>query len=446
MSKDLIAQLKQLKHGEVKPSEAWLKNNRAVLLSQIKNTVSNQNSKINLENVWNAMALFMPRPVVFNVVRPMAVLLVVSIVATSGWITGVDAAYNALPGDWLYPAKRAAEKTQVVMAAIVGAKKAETKLHAEFAKRRADETKQILNGNDPGKQAKAQETVSDLKIEIASVNQKLDEIKSDSTKNVTADVVKDVKQDTDSVKNTLQEVKTSLLATAAQNTSTTPATNAAAQTVQAVSEVKDLAKDASVKAVEVMVTKHLEGDVSVSVDDVKKEINTTLQSNATDAAQSSNSVDKIKDVVNAAKTQAADLSADKSSNTSSTVALTQKISEISTATNVAVAQTKTAVETTDQAVAKGVDSLNKGDLAQAIQAVKDVNNVTKEAEKISDKTIVNAAQLVPVSPVVAAVDSSKDVKVIFSTSTSSTPEIKVILTPATSTINNSTTTTKKEKK
>lgn len=438
MSKNLISQLKQLKHGEVKPSEAWLKNNRALLLSQIKNTVSDEPSKINLENVWNAMALFMPRPVVFNIVRPMAVLLIVSVVATSGWITGVDAAYNTLPGDWLYPAKRAAEKTQVAMAAMVGANTAETKLHAEFAKRRADETKQILNSNDPAKQAKAQETVSDLKNEIANVNKKLDEVKSNPNKTLSADVVKDVKQDTDAVKNTLQEVKTSLLSIAAQNTSTTPATDAAVQTVQAVSEVKDLAKDASVKAMEVMVTKHLEGDVSVSVADVKKEINTTLQASATDAAQSSQSVGKIKDVVNAAKTQAADLSASKTNSASTTAALTQKISEISTATNVALAQTKTALQTTDQAVAKGVDSLNKGDLAQAVQAMKDVNTMTKEAEKIYDKTIVSAAQLVPVSPVVAAVaDGSKDIKVIITTSTSSTPEIRVIITPTATTTNSS---------
>lgn len=446
MSQDLIAQLKQLKHGEVKPSAAWLQNNRAVLLSQIKNTVSTESSKINLENVWNAMALFMPRPVVFNVVRPMAVLLIVSIVATSGWITGVDAAYNSLPGDWLYPAKRVAEKTQVAMASMVGAKKAETKLHAEFAKRRADETKQIVVGNDPAKQVKMQEVVNDLKAEIANVNKKLDEIKRDTNKDVTADVVKDVKQDTDSVKNTLQEVKTSLLATAAQNTSSTVAATAiAAQTVQAVTEVKDLVKDVSVKAVEVMVTKHLEGDASVSVADVKKELNNTLQSNATDAAQSSKSVDKVKEVVTAAKTQVDDLSANKNNNTSTTVALSQKISEISTATNVAVAQTKTAVENTDQAVAKAVDSLNKGDLSQALQAVKDVNTVTKAAEKISDKTIVNAAQLVPVTPVVSAVVGEKDLKVIVSTSTSSTPEIKVIVNPATSTVNNPNT-VKTEKK
>ena len=430
MSQNLIAQLKQLKHGEVKPRQAWLQNNRALLLSQIKNTVSSEN-KINLENVWNAMSLFMPRPVVFNVVRPMAILVVVAMVATSGWITSVDASYNSLPGDWLYPAKRVAEKTQVAMATMVGAKTAETKLHVEFAKRRADETKQLLGGNDPSKQAKAQATVSDLKLEIASVNQNLDEIKNSATKDVSADVVKDVKQDTDAIKNTLQEVKNSLLVTAAQDTSatSTPATDAAAQTVQAVSEVKDLAKDTSVKAVEVMVAQHLAGDATVSAADVKNEINTTLQSGAADATQSNQSVANMKDVVSAAKTQVADLSANKTNDATSTAILNQKISQISAATNVAAAQTKTAAETTDQAVIKVADMLDKGDLTQAVQAMKDVNTVTKAAEKISDSTITTAAQMIVVSPAVLKTDSTKDIKVIIDTSTAAT-DVKVIVAPA----------------
>jgi len=433
MSQDLIAQLKQLKHGEAKPSEAWLKNNRALLLSQIKNTFSTDHNKINLENVWNAMALFIPRTVVFNVVRPVAVLLIVSIVATSGWITGVDAAYNALPGDWLYPAKRAAEKTQVAMASIVGAKKAETKLHAEFAKRRADETKQILVSNDPDKQAKVQEVVSDLKNEINSVNQKLDEIKIASTKDVTADVVKDVKQDTDAIKNTLQEVKTTLLASAAISASST-AVAGVAQVAQAVNEVKDLAKDTSVKAVEVMVSKHLEGDATVSADEVKKEINSTLQSAVTDAAASSASVDKVKDVVQAAKDQVADLTTAKPKDSTSTIELNQKISEISSVAASAAAQTKTAVAATDQNVAKAVDLVSKGDLTQAVQAIKDVNANVKEVEKINDRTITNVSQVVPVAPVIANPAVLSEVKVIINTTTLSAPEIKVVPVVATNTI------------
>ena len=47
---------------------------------------------------------------VYNFVRPMATLLIIAMVATSGWIATVDASYNAIPGEWLYPAKRATEK------------------------------------------------------------------------------------------------------------------------------------------------------------------------------------------------------------------------------------------------------------------------------------------------------------------------------------------------
>ncbi|KKQ40686.1 MAG: hypothetical protein US58_C0014G0048 [Candidatus Magasanikbacteria bacterium GW2011_GWA2_37_8] len=40
MSKEIIAQLTSLKNAEVNPKQEWLTKNRALLLSQIKNTVS----------------------------------------------------------------------------------------------------------------------------------------------------------------------------------------------------------------------------------------------------------------------------------------------------------------------------------------------------------------------------------------------------------------------
>jgi len=432
MSQDLIAQLKQLKHREVKPRQEWLQNNRAVLLSQIKNTVSKediQNQKVNVGNFWNIMSLFVPRTVVFNLVRPIAVLLVVSIVATSGWVASVDAAYNALPGDWLYPAKRAAEKTQVVVATIVGSKEAETKLHSEFAKRRAVETKQILVSNDPDKQEKAKEMVKDLKTEIANVNQNLQEIQVASPQDsVSAEVVKDVKQDTEQVKNTLQEVKTSLLASDSSNSSSTKEMTAA------VNEAKDLVKDVNVKAVEVIVNKHLEGDKTVSAEDVKKEINTALQSATTDAQQSKQNVAGVQAVVTAAKLEAKDLSQQPSTSASSTVALNQKISEVATVTNNADAQTKIVTDNIDKQVNEAVDALNKGDLSKVLEKVKEANTATKEAEKISDQMVSNVQQLVPVAPIIVATDlkkdiSTKDIKVVIDTSTTApVPEIKLIVT------------------
>ncbi len=430
MSQDLIAQLKQLKHGEVKPRQEWLNNNRALLLSQIKNTVTPEVQKMNFDSVWNIMSLFVPRTLVFNVVRPIAVLLVVSIVATSGWVASVDASYNALPGDWLYPAKRVGEKTQVAVAGMIGSKKTETILHSEFAKRRASETKQLVASKDPQKQEKVKESIQDLKTEIANVNKKLEEIKIASADNaVSADVVKDVKQDSEQVKNTLEEVKATLLTTSNINDTSSTKENAVA-----INEVKDLAKDISVKAVEVIVTKHLEGDKTVSVEEVKHEINSTLLTASADAQQSKQSVIGVQAVVTAAKVEAKDLATQPATLASTTAALNQKISDVATVTNVAAAQNKTATDNVDKKVTEAVDALSKGDLTKVMEKMKEATTATKEAEKISDQMVNNVQKLVPVAPIIVATDLKngvvdvKDIKVIINTSTSSTiPALKIVL-------------------
>ncbi len=426
MSQDLIAQLKQLKHGEVKPRQEWLNNNRALLLSQIKNTVTPEVKKFNLDSVWSIMSLFVPRTLVFNVFRPIAVLLVVSIVATSGWVASVDASYSALPGDWLYSAKRAGEKTQVTVAGMIGSKTTETKLHSEFAKRRASETKQLISSKDPQKQEKVKESIQDLKIEIANVNQKLEEIKVASVNNaVSANVVKDVKQDSEQVKTTLEEVKATLLTASNINDTSSTKENAAA-----INEVKDLAKDVSVKAVEMMVTKHLEGDKTVSVQEVKQEINNILQSATTDAAQSKQSVVGVQAVVTAAKVEAKDLAVQSASNASTTAALNQKISDVASVTNNAAAQNKTVTDNVEKKVTEAVDALSKGDFTKVMEKVKEANIATKEAEKISDQMVSNVQQLVPVIPMVATIDLKKDVIATSTpTTTPVTPVIKALIQP-----------------
>ena len=430
MSQDLIAQLKQLKHGEVKPRQEWLNNNRALLLSQIKNTVVPEVQKLNFDSIWNTMSLFVPRTLVFNVVRPIAVLLVVSVVATSGWVASVDASYNALPGDWLYPAKRAGEKTQVTVAGMIGSKKTETILHSEFAKRRASETKQLVASKDPQKQEKVKESIQDLKNEIANVDQKLEEIKIASAGNaVSAEVVKDIKQDTEQVKNTLEEVKASLLITSNINDTSSTKENAIA-----INEAKDLVKDVSVKAVEVIVTKHLEGDKTVSKEQVKQEINNTLQSATTDAQQSKQSVAGVQAVVTAAKVEAKDLATKPAALASTTAALNQKISEVANVTNDAAAQNKTVTDNVDKKVTEAVDALSKGDLTKVMEKVREANTATKEAEKISDKMVNDVQKLVPVAPIIVATDLKKDIvdvkdiRVIIDTSTPAPlPVLKVII-------------------
>src|SRR3989338_9911130 len=101
--REIIRQLKSLKHAKVKPSEKWLKDNRALLLSQIKNTVAQKtDTKFHMENIWQGMSIFLPSSFVYKVVRPVGVVMLIIAMGVGSWVATVDASYEALPGEWLY--------------------------------------------------------------------------------------------------------------------------------------------------------------------------------------------------------------------------------------------------------------------------------------------------------------------------------------------------------
>jgi len=425
MSREIIAQLKKLKTGRVNPREEWIQKNRALLLSQIKNTVNEEHKPAMLENVWTAMSIFIPKNVVYSVVRPVAVLLVVSLVATSGWITTVDAAYNAMPGDFLYPAKRAMEKTQVAAASVIGGKPAEAKKRTELAKRRAAEAKQIAKSSDPKKQEKVQQVVNDLKTEIQLVNSNLEDIKATQNTNTgAADTAKEVKQETEQIKNVLQEVKIDMLATVGTSSA------------QQVTEAKDLVKDTSVKATELMVSKHLEGDQSVTTEQVKKELTTALQTAAVDASINQQNMETAKDVVNVAKTEVKELIATQTeaAKSTSTKELSEKITNVAAETQVAVTKNNEVKEATDKKIDTAAQLLSAGDISKALDIVKEVNVTTKEAEKITDNTLAKVQTVLPVVSVVKETAPTPNVlPVVPTVSTTNIIKVNVTTTPVVNT-------------
>ncbi len=419
MSRDIKAQLKALKHSEVNPSSDWLNSNRALLLSQIKNTVGPAPiSKFNFNNVWSALTVFLPQTFVLNVVRPIAVLLIVALVGMSGWVATVDASYEAMPGEWLYPAKRAVEKTQVTIAAVTGNKTSETKLHAEFAKRRAAEVKKIVAANIPNNQKQVKTAVQDLKTEIQNVNNKLDEMKTDTGQSaVSADTVKEVKTTTEEVRVVLESVKENLQI----STSTDQALN------QSVSEVKDMANATAVNAMGVMVEKHLGGDTTVTKEEVKKELDKTLNSAAADIVSNQQNVEGVKTIVDAVTSEVKDLAKDSRNassaiTTSTTQDLTDKMVAIASTTKAAAVQTDAAAVSGDKKIAEAKVLIGQDNLAQAMDKVKELTVVAKEAEKIKDTALQTVQNVLPIVSVVKdaslpIVSTTTKVEVKINTST-----------------------------
>jgi hypothetical protein len=407
MSRDLIAQLKNLKHSDVNPRPEWLKASRERLLSQTRNTVPTEKQNV-LDNVWRGMAIFLPQKFVYNVVRPVAVLLIVAMVGTSGWIATVDAAYEALPGDWLYPAKRAVERTQLTAASLVGAKNTETKLHVEFAKRRATEIRKVVQNNDPERQSKVTMAVGDLKQEIKTVSTKLEEMKSSGDEG-NSETAKEVQTNSEQIKTVLKEIKDDL----SVSTSTEGKVIA-----KEVGEAKDMVKDASVKAVEVLMADHLAGGATTA-DEVKEAINKTMQSVVSDMAETKQNVETMKNAVDAATVVAASV-------TSTSPEAVAKMDNVAEKTAEAVVKTSEAVAEMDKKVSETNILIESGNLSDAVSKMKEASDTTIAAEKIQD-TAINTAQQVLPSPVISSV---KDQMMEVAQTVSSTAIIIIATTSA----------------
>ncbi|MBP6859469.1 MAG: hypothetical protein KBC69_02525 [Candidatus Magasanikbacteria bacterium] len=435
MSKEIIRQLKSLKHADTGPSEEWLKNNRELLLSQIRNTVSTKNNnriKFNVDNFWQATSIFLPQTLVYRVIKPMTAIILILAMGVGSWVATVSASYESLPGEWLYSAKRATETFQSVSAEVVGNKNEAASLHGEFAKRRAVEIKSIVSQNDPSKIEIVSKTVNDLKQELNSVSNKLEEIKT--TNGSTGEAAKNINQTTQDIQKVLKEVKVNLLINDVASTG---------DLSTQVSQVKDIAKETAVKAVEVMVEKHLQGDVSVSKDEVKAAINQQLQSAVTDAAESKQSMVEVNKAVGIVKTEvnAAIVQDIKNSSTSNnTQELSDKIEETSKQTQAAVNTAQQFNVKTGETVSEGQILLSQDNLSLAVGKIKEANAVSTQVEKITDDTLKAVQGILPVVAVAADAPLTASTSIFVTTTpvssslsvgvtTSNTIKINVSTTP-----------------
>lgn len=412
---NIVRQLKTLRHGQVEPNEEWLKKNRELLLHQIKNTIGPKTAKPALENIWESMSMLLPHSFVYKILRPVTVMFLIVGMGIGGWIATVAASSESLPGEWLYPAKIATEQTQVAVANAVGDKSAQTNLHIEFARRRAIETKKIISTDNPDKMQIAAQTVSNLTNEMQNVSSNLEDIKT--APGTSAQVAQNVTQNAQQIGNVLQDVKASLLV----NTSTENLSNQ-------VAAANNLVSNTAVQAVEVMVVKNLQGDNSVSKEDVKQAITDQVQSAVADAAASQQNAQAVKNAVDVVQTEIKQITEDsKGANASTTQALTTRIDAAVKQTQAAVDKTVQIANETGQKATETQQLLSQDNLTQAVDTMKQLTSATQQAVQVSDNTIKAIQSVLPV------------VAVVQSDSTSSALSLTVTTTPVTTTLGVSTT-------
>jgi hypothetical protein len=174
-----------------------------------------------------------------------------------------------------------------------------------------------------------------------------------------------------------------------------------------VKQTKDMVQDVSVKAVEVLVTKHLGGDTSVSRDDVKAAIDSTVQGVVGDVNQSKQNIAGVQTILQSAKTEVSSFAAASSSDpvVSSTV---KTITTAYDQANQAVQVTDTISQEANRTVTEVQKLLGSDNLTQAVNRMKDLTQASQSVETISDKTIEQTQPLIPleVMKVLVATDTT----------------------------------------
>lgn len=397
MNKELIRQLKQLKtdNGRINADLIWIKQNRHQLLSSIRPTGIAQAPAVTtglflaqiLSGLSRAAQIFVSGRVV-SIARYSFTVMLIAAVAVSSWIATVSASQTSLPGDALYNVKLATEKTELFVTTVIGSEAEAVSTLLKHASARVDEYQKI-KGNSP---VQATRAIESLRKTIESTNKQLEKVGNKSGVSGKASAVAKVieKQTTEILASLEQKNPENAFAPSGRQVwpgeAVDKALNKADKAVlnKEVEKATQVLEATGVKAVEVLIKKEKEGDKNVKIGDAKESVEKKLDKIVDDLAG-------LKQNVAEATTDVAKIIA---ANSTSTVA-GGSLPTVSEATNLVTTTERLAVEKVKQTdekvtqankvvgdtVAEARNLIQQNDLQGALNKVKELNAVKKEARE-----------------------------------------------------------------
>lgn len=238
--KELATILKQIKNERRggAPHDVWVKRNRDILLMQVRNT-TDVTAKPGLgEYVRHLFSIFFPTEGFMMAARALGVFLLVVGTVFGGGLASAQVYRDATPGEFMYKVKLSVEAAQLLLAPNDEYK---TRLHTEFADHRLDEAARLAEG-DASRQALVPGVLASFNAEVAALSSGLEALTSSDPEGV-AEVAK------------LMERKMAVYQNALRKASAT----LPADLQHAVAVSRDLVDDVTIKAIAVIVEKHLAG-------------------------------------------------------------------------------------------------------------------------------------------------------------------------------------------
>ena len=450
MSRELIKKLKAVKsqNGRINPDRAWVMRNREVMLDSIRQSaIELQSTAQPQKNVFDftkrvsqCLHIFVSKKVLSFARAGMTLMLVVG-VTVSSWIAGVSASSDSLPGEIMYNVKMATETTELMVSNMIGSKEDQVTTILKHASIRVNEYERSTSSDQ------ATQAIKLLQEKIESSSETLNKVEKESPEIAIA-VAQVIEMKTD-------EILTSLADTSDDNkkdeftagTSVIPA----AQLEKELNQAHDLIQQAGIKAVEMIVQKVENNEVSESIiskEEVKEKIAKKLDQIVSDVSKLDVEIIKTSQIM----ASSTELFAQTDAATSSTLVITvsNNITVSSTVSTTAQLANTDAIVKVEEANKK-VEETNKivETTKIEVQTFIDQNNLTAALEKLKElggvknetKEVVQSASSAVKE--VATVEEPKPIEIPLATPQSVVSSTSALpVTPASSTAQTVSTTVK----
>lgn len=236
----ILAEVKNERRGGT-PHEAWVKQNRDILMMQVRNTTDLTTKRTAAEYMGHLFDIFMPVETFAMAARAIGIFFLVIGTMVGGGLVSAQAYGHATPGDNLYKVKLAVEDLQLFLAPTEDYR---TRLHTEFADHRLDEVAKLAEGS-VAKQELATVALKSFDREVAALRLGLTNLKTANPENI-AETAKLMERRMAVYQGILRQ------AGAVLPPSVQPALHAS----------RDLVDGVTIAAMAVIVEKHLAGDVN----------------------------------------------------------------------------------------------------------------------------------------------------------------------------------------
>lgn len=231
-------QIKNERRGGA-PHDVWVKRNRDILLMQVRNTTDVAAKPGLAEYARHLFSIFFPAEGFAMAARAIGVFLLVIGTVFGGGLVSAQMYGDAIPGEMMYRVKLAVESAQLFLAPNDEYK---TRLHAAFADHRMDEFAALAE-DGAQQQALIAGVLASFDAEVVALGMGLDAVKSSDPDAVT-EVAKGLERKLAVYQNVLRK---------------SVATLTSAQLKARVAASRDLVDGVTIRAIAIIVEKHLAG-------------------------------------------------------------------------------------------------------------------------------------------------------------------------------------------